>query len=56
MVKSGRVPEKGPGEYRKRVESGRVPEKCEIRVSTEKSVKSGRVSEKGPGEYRKMVE
>ena len=33
-MKSGRVPEKGPGEYRKMVESGRVPEKGGIRAST----------------------
>ena len=37
---SGRVPEKGPGEYRERVESGRV-------------LKSGQVLKRwDPGEYR----
>ena len=42
-VGSGRVPEKGPGEYQERVESGRVPERWNlgeyrrrVRVSTEK--------------------
>ena len=43
-VEFGRVPKKGPGEYRERV-----------RVSTKK-VGSGRVQEKGPGEYRERVE
>ena len=42
-MKSGRVPEKGQGEYRESVESGRVPEmwnpgeyRRRVRVSTEK--------------------
>ena len=44
-VGSGRVPDKGPGEYRERVESGQVPKKQ----------KSGRVPERwDPGETRKV--
>ena len=60
-MESGRVPEKGPGEYQERVEFGRVSEmwnpgecrKCGIRASTGKGrirecagkVESGQVPE-----------